>query len=114
MPFSIEVSSTRCSRRIRLTSGAGYDTKAELYEKIKILSDAIVALGMILQRSASMNLPDLDASIEDFSTCYALQRRMRVKLYQSTMTRLITPLLGHCTLWHPFRSSRQRRRLLKN
>jgi hypothetical protein len=27
-----------------VTSGAGYDTKAELYEKIKILSDAIVAL----------------------------------------------------------------------
>jgi hypothetical protein len=42
------------------------DTKAELYEKIKILSDAIVALGMILQRSTSVNLPDLDASIEDF------------------------------------------------
>lgn len=42
------------------------DGRAELYEKIKILSDAIVALGMILQRSASMNLPDLDTSIEDF------------------------------------------------
>jgi hypothetical protein len=42
------------------------DIRAELYEKIKILSDAIVALGMILQRSTSMNLPDLDASIEDF------------------------------------------------
>jgi hypothetical protein len=42
------------------------DIKAELYEKIEILSDAIVTLGMILQRSTSMNLPDLDASIEDF------------------------------------------------
>jgi hypothetical protein len=42
------------------------DIKAELCEKIKILSDAIVALGTILQRSASINLPDLDASIEDF------------------------------------------------
>jgi hypothetical protein len=42
------------------------DTTAELYEKIKILSDAIVALGMILQRSTSMDLADFDASIEDY------------------------------------------------
>jgi hypothetical protein len=42
------------------------DTKAVLYEQIKVLSDVIVAFGMTLQRSTSMDLADFDASIADF------------------------------------------------